>query len=115
MMELGMNPQIVATGAANPAFAEKAAEIAPGAKVSMGADFAQIAEEAKSRDIEFMVGPFTGRRMAKDGNIPLLRVGLPNHDRFGASHQLLLGYEGSMNLVESMANVLLESRESVPA
>jgi nitrogenase molybdenum-iron protein NifN len=115
MTEVGMNPQIVATGAANPAFAEKAAEIAPGSKVSMGADFAQIAEEAKSRDIELLVGPFTGRRMAREGDIPLLRVGLPNHDRFGASHQLLLGYEGSMNLVESMANVLLESRERVPA
>ena len=40
-----------------------------------------------------------------------MRVGLPNHDRYGASHQLLLGYEGSMHLVESMANALLEGRE----
>ena len=113
MTELGMKPQIVATGAANPAFAENAAEIAPGSKVSMGADFSQIAEEAASRDIELMVGPFTGRGIARRENIPLLRVGLPNHDRYGASHQLFLGYEGSMNLVEGMANVLLESRERV--
>ncbi len=111
MMELGMKPQIVATGAANPAFAENAAEIAPGSKVSMGADFSQIAEEAVSRDIELMVGPFTGRGIARRENIPLLRVGLPNHDRYGASHQLFLGYEGSMNLVEGMANALLESKE----
>ncbi|MDD4448343.1 MAG: nitrogenase component 1 [Methanothrix sp.] len=113
MMELGMKPQIVATGAANPAFAENAAEIAPGSKVSMGADFSQIAEEAVSRDIELLVGPFTGRGIARKENIPLLRVGLPNHDRYGASHQLFLGYEGSMNLVEGMANALLESREKV--
>jgi nitrogenase molybdenum-iron protein NifN len=113
MMELGMKPQIVATGAANPAFAENAAEIAPGSKVSMGADFSQIAEEAASRDIELLVGPFTGRGIARKENIPLLRVGLPNHDRYGASHQLFLGYEGSMNLVEGMANALLESRERV--
>jgi nitrogenase molybdenum-iron protein NifN len=111
MMEVGMKPQIVATGAANPAFAENAAEIAPGSKVSMGADFSQIAEEAASRDIELMVGPFTGRGIARKEKIPLLRVGLPNHDRYGASHQLFLGYEGSMNLVEGMANALLESRE----
>ncbi len=113
MMELGMKPQIVATGAANPAFAENASEIAPGSKVSMGADFSQIAEEAASRDIELLVGPFTGRGIARRENIPLLRVGLPNHDRYGASHQLFLGYEGSMNLVEGMANALLESRERV--
>jgi nitrogenase molybdenum-iron protein NifN len=111
MTELGMRTQIVASGAANPAFAEKAKELAPGSKVMMGADFSQIAEEASSRDIELMVGPFTGRGIARKEKIPLLRVGLPNHDRYGASHQLLLGYEGSMYLVEGMANALLEGRE----
>ncbi|MCK9441964.1 MAG: nitrogenase associated protein N [Methanothrix sp.] len=111
MTELGMKPQIVATGAANPAFAENAAELAPGSKVMMETDFSQIATEASSRDIELLVGPFMGRGIARKENIPLLRVGLPNHDRYGASHQLLLGYEGSMNLVEGMANALLEGRE----
>jgi len=111
MTELGMKPQIVATGAANSAFAENAAEIAPGAKVMIGVDFSEIAAEASTRDIELMVGPFTGRGTARKEKIPLLRVGLPNHDRFGASHQLTLGYEGSMHLVEGMANALLEERE----
>ena len=111
MRELGMRPEIVATGAVNIAFAENAAEFAPGSKVIIGADFSQIAAEASSRDIELMVGPFTGRQMARKEKIPLLRVGLPNHDRYGASHQLLLGYEGSMHLVDSMANALLEAKE----
>ncbi len=111
MTELGMKPQIVATGAANTAFAESASEIAPGCKVMAGADFSQIAEEASSRDIEMMIGPFTGRRLARKQNVPLLRVGLPNHDRYGASHQLLLGYEGSMHLLDSMCNALLDGRE----
>jgi len=111
MVELGMKPQIVATGAANSAFAESAAEIAPGAKVMIGADFSEIASEVSNRDIELMVGPFTGRSTARKGKIPLLRVGLPNHDRFGATHQLTLGYEGSTHLVDRMANALLENRE----
>ena len=85
MAELGMRPQIVATGAANPAFAENAAELAPRCKVMIGADFSQITEEASSRDIELMVGPFTGRGIARKQKVPLLRVGLPNHDRYGAS------------------------------
>lgn len=111
MSEIGMRPQIVATGAVNPAFAESAARIAPGCKVMIGADFSQIAEEVSSRDIEMMVGPFTGRGIAKREKVPLLRVGLPNHDRYGASHQLLLGYEGSMHLLDCMANVLLDSKD----
>ena len=111
MGELGMRPEIVATGAVNKAFAENAAELAPGSKVMTGADFSQIAAEASNREIELMVGPFTGRQMARKEKIPLLRVGLPNHDRYGASHQLLLGYEGSMHLVDGMANTLLDARE----
>jgi nitrogenase molybdenum-iron protein NifN len=111
MTEIGMKPQIVATGAVNPAFAENAAKIAPGCKVMIGADFSQIEEEVSSRDIEMMVGPFTGRGISWREKVPLLRVGLPNHDRFGASHQLLLGYEGSMHLLDCMANVLLDSKD----
>ena len=111
MTELGMKPQIVATGAANSAFAEKASEIAPGCKVMIGVDFSEITEEASSRDIELMVGPFTGRGLAKSSRVPLMRVGLPNHDRYGASHQLLLGYEGSIYLLDSICNILLDSKE----
>jgi nitrogenase molybdenum-iron protein NifN len=115
MTELGMRPQIIATGAINPAFAEAAAKLAPGSRIMTGADYSEIAEEVSAREIELMVGPFTGRRTAKKEKVPLLRVGLPNHDRFGASHQLMLGYEGTMHLVDRLANALIESKESGPA
>ncbi len=111
MAELGMKPQIVATGATNPAFAASAAETMSGCKVMIGADFREIAEEASSRDIELMIGPFTGRGLARRMKVPLLRVGLPNHDRYGASHQLLLGYEGSMHLLDCICNAILDGRE----
>ncbi len=112
MTELGMRPQIIATGAINPAFAEAATQLAPGSRIMTGADYSEIAEEVSTREIELMVGPFTGRQTAKKEKVPLLRVGLPSHDRFGASHQLLLGYEGTMHLVDSLANALIESKES---
>jgi nitrogenase molybdenum-iron protein NifN len=110
--EVGMKPHIIATGAVNSAFIETAGELAPGSRVIDGADYSEIAKELSTRDIELMVGPFTGRQVARKEKIPLFRVGFPNHDRFGASHQLLLGYEGSMHLVEGLANAVLESRET---
>jgi nitrogenase molybdenum-iron protein NifN len=76
-----------------------------------GADFSGIQEEAAARDVELLVGPFTGRQTAKARGIPLLRVGFPNHDRFGTGRQLLLGYEGAGRLVDAMANALIEDRE----
>jgi len=111
MAELGMKPQIIATGTINPAFAKSASELVPGSKVMTDADFSEIAQEIGERDIELMVGPFTGRHLAGKENVPLLRVGLPNHDRFGAARQMILGYEGSMFLVDGMANALLEQKE----
>ena len=111
MTELGMRPQIIATGAINTAFTEYAAQLAPGSRIITGADYSEIAEEVSNGDIDLMVGPFTGRQTAKREAVPLLRVGLPNHDRFGASRQRLLGYEGSMHLVDSLANALIESKE----
>jgi nitrogenase molybdenum-iron protein NifN len=42
--------------------------------------------------------------------IPLVRVGLPNHDRFGASRQMVVGYEGAMRILDIVANTLIESR-----
>jgi len=77
----------------------------------IGADLSEIAQEIETRDVELMVGPFTGRYLAEKENVPLLRVGLPNHDRMGAARQMVLGYEGSMFLVDGMANALLEQKE----
>lgn len=111
MTELGMRPRIIATGANNAAFTEYVTQLAPGSRIITGADYSEIAEEVSNGDIDLMVGPFTGRQTAKREAVPLLRVGLPNHDRFGASHQRLLGYEGSMYLVDCLANALIESKE----
>jgi len=112
MTELGMRPQIIATGAENAEFTRAVARLAEGSRIITGADYSWIADEIASRDIELMVGPFTGRQTARKQKIPLLRVGLPSHDRFGASHQLLLGYEGCIHLVDGLANALIESMES---
>ncbi len=111
MAELGMKPQILATGTVNQAFAKSARELAPGSKVMTGVDFSEIAQEIEKREVELMVGPFIGRHLAEKKNVPLLRVGLPNHDRFGAARQMVLGYDGSMFLVDGMANALIEQKE----
>ncbi len=112
MKELGMSPQILATGTASPAFDRLAKELVPTAKIMGGVDFSQIHEEVAARDMELLVGPFTGRQIARAEKVPLLRVGFPNHDRFGAARQLLLGYEGAARLVDAMANALLDRREA---
>lgn len=111
MKELGMSPQILATGTASQTFERLAKELVPSAKVMGGVDFSQIQEEVDALDVELLVGPFTGRQIARAEKVPLLRVGFPNHDRFGANRQRVLGYEGAAAMADAMANALLDHRE----
>ena len=106
--EIGMDPVVIAAGTHNPVFVEKVKNITPDSTILHGCDFTDIHREIKNHDVEMMIGPFTGRQISMNENIPLIRVGLPNHDRVGAARQLVLGYEGAARLVDTITNTLLE-------
>jgi len=97
MTDLGMDPKVLAIGATNDGFAERAAEIAPRSSILRGVDYDDIHKEIISNDVDLMIGPSTGRQISKEEKIPILRVGLPNHDCFGATRQKILGYAGAMS------------------
>jgi nitrogenase molybdenum-iron protein NifN len=40
--------------------------------------------------------------------VPLLRVGFPIHDRFGAQRVLHVGYRGTQVLLDRIVNAVLE-------
>lgn len=111
LCEMGMDPRVIATGSKNAEFVKRGEELAPGSEVLSNVDFSDIHESVARNDIELLIGPFTGRQISKAENIPLLRVGLPNHDRFGASRQMVLGYEGTTGLVDRIANAIVETNE----
>ena len=108
LREFGMDPLIVATGAKNPTFKRRVERISPSSTIMCGVDFEQIHKEITGRDIKLMIGPSTGRQISRQENIPLLRIGFPNHDRFGAARQTILGYKGATWMIDAIANTLLE-------
>lgn len=108
LRESGINPLIVATGAKKPAFKQRIKQISPSSTIMYGVDFEQIHKEIMKRDIKLMIGPSTGRHISRKENIPLLRIGFPNHDRFGAARQTILGYGGATWMIDTIANTLLE-------
>jgi len=108
LREFGMDPLIVATGAKNPTFKRRVERISPSSTIMCGVDFEQIHKEITGRDIKLMIGPSTGRQISRQENIPLIRIGFPNHDRFGAARQTILGYKGATWMIDAIANTLLE-------
>ena len=58
-----------------------------------------------------MLGSSDGRRIEEKHKIPLIRIAFPIHDRVGGQRILSIGYEGSLNLSDQIANVMLAKTE----
>jgi len=116
LSEIGVKPVLAATGGEAKGFDEAVAsacrEVGCQAPViRQGADFHDIAEEAKDLAPDFMVGHSKGYRYAREWNIPLVRVGFPIHDRIGAQRILTCGYAGAQSLFDRVANAILEKSQ----
>jgi nitrogenase molybdenum-iron protein NifN len=75
-------------------------------------DFAQIAEEAKTLNADFLIGSSKGYGLSRQLNVPLIRCGFPIHDRIGGQRVLHVGYAGAQALFDQIVNTLLELKQS---
>ncbi|MCQ1534452.1 nitrogenase associated protein N [Methanosarcina sp. KYL-1] len=121
MLELGMNPVLVATGSKSRDFGlrirEAFAEIRPDLETMVldGIDFDTFNDAVKQSKPEILIGNSNGRYIAKACDIPLVRVGLPIHDRVGAQRILTVGYRGAMELLDRITNAILEATDTFTA
>ena len=75
--------------------------------VREGMDFASLGEEARGLAPDFLIGSSKGYRVARELDLPLIRVGFPIHDRIGGQRILHLGYRGAQQLFDAVTNTLL--------
>lgn len=76
-----------------------------------GTDFETLREEAKKIEPDFLLGNSKGYYIARERKIPLVRVGFPIHDRFGANRMHHLGYRGTQELFDRVVNALIEYKQ----
>ena len=109
--EIGMRPVLCATGARNRAL-EPALEGVEGVEqIQSDTDFARIEAASRGLELDLLVGTSKGYRMARELRVPLVRVGFPIHDRFGAARLLCLGYRGTMQLFDTLVNTVIERKQ----
>ena len=115
LAETGIQPVLCASGGESGRLEQELLEAAPACagktKVMEGVDFAEIAEEAEGLSVDLLIGNSKGYPIAKKLKAPLVRVGFPIHDRFGAQRQLHLGYRGAQNLFDQITNALIQMRQ----
>jgi nitrogenase molybdenum-iron protein NifN len=116
LSEIGIRPVICATGSKVKNWSGLlAGEIENGIEDVLclnGVDHAKIREQVKTLRPDMLVGSSKGYPIAREFNIPLMRVGFPVHDRFGAQRQLTMGYRGTQQLFDTVVNLMMEAKQN---
>ncbi|WP_005034274.1 nitrogenase component 1 [Holophaga foetida] len=112
LLEIGVTPVVCAAGGPVSAFREVMKGLVPdfeerGMEVLSDVDFDHIEQATARVGVDFMIGSSKGYKAAKRLGVPLVRVGFPIHDRFGAARQRLMGYDGTQRLFDELVNTLL--------
>ncbi|MFI3266352.1 MAG: nitrogenase component 1 [Rikenellaceae bacterium] len=74
-------------------------------------DFESIKDSLKEIKPDLLIGSSKGYYIARELKIPLIRVGFPIHDRFGASRMHHIGYRGTQELFDRVVNALIEYKQ----
>jgi nitrogenase molybdenum-iron protein NifN len=112
--EIGMEPVLVASGAASGTMKAELARVLPDntdVVVADGSDFATMGELMQTLKPDIMIGNSKGYYLSRQFKIPLVRIGFPIHDRFGASRLQHIGYQGTQLLFDLIVNALIEYKQ----
>jgi nitrogenase molybdenum-iron protein NifN len=99
LREMGCEIQAAVTTTQSPAL-----ERIPVGEVVLG-DLEDL--EIRAAGADLIVTHSHGRQAAERLGISLFRLGLPNFDRLGASHQVTVGYRGTRDLIYAIGNIFL--------
>ncbi len=120
LCENGVVPVVAATGSECKGFSDlvspevgKAAEDAFVERFSVcdDIDFDKIERLSLELGAILLIGSSDGRRIEEKHHIRLVRCGFPIHDRIGGQRIRMLGYSGSLELLDRIANAMLEKTE----
>ncbi|MBE6906625.1 MAG: nitrogenase cofactor biosynthesis protein NifB [Ruminococcaceae bacterium] len=118
--ENGVIPVLAATGsvcpALRPALEEEIRKCADRQLVEKtvildDCDFDMIESVSRELGVNVMIGSSDGRRAAHRLGVDLVRCAFPIHDRVGGQRVRMIGYGGSLNLLDQIANILLGNQE----
>jgi nitrogenase molybdenum-iron protein NifN len=100
-----------ASGRLSQALAEALGPQAAPVTVLEDSDFFDLERALDGAEIDLLMGPSKGFKLARALGVPLVRVGFPIHDRFGGARIRLLGYQGTQALFDRVVNAVLEHRQ----
>jgi len=115
LVSIGMKPIHIVTGTPGKAFEaqikELTADIGTKVNVKAGGDLFLLHQWIKNDPVDLLVGNTYCKYIARDENIPLIRMGFPVVDRIGHIYFPIVGYRGAMRLLEKMLDAILDRKD----
>ncbi|TDO94656.1 Mo-nitrogenase MoFe protein subunit NifK [Halanaerobium saccharolyticum] len=115
VLSLGMRPVHVLTGTPDNKFEETVTEMMSDAdweyNITAGGDLFQLHQWIKNDPVDLLLGNSYGKLVARQEDIPLVRVGFPILDRSVHSYLPTIGYKGAILLVEKISGALLDRKD----
>lgn len=116
LVTLDMKPVYIVTGTPGKHFDEEIANILkdiPEAKFKSGerADMFQLHQWIKQEPVDLLIGNSYGKYIARDENIPFIRMGFPVVDRPGHNFFPYTGYIGATNIAINILEKFLDYQD----
>jgi len=115
LSDIGMKPVHIVTGTPGAKFETRVREIlkdkVPDVNVRAAGDVFLLHQWIKNAPVDLLIGNTYGKYIARDEDIPFLRMGFPVFDRIGHSYFPTLGYKGAMRLAERILNAFLDRQD----
>jgi nitrogenase molybdenum-iron protein beta chain len=117
LLTLDMKPVYIVTGTPGKHFDEAMTtllkEKVPEAKFKSGerADMFQLHQWIKQEGVDMLIGNSYGKYIARDENIPFVRLGFPVTDRPGNNFFPYVGYTGATNLLIKILDAFLDHKD----
>jgi len=119
--ENGILPVVIATASVSDKFKEALAaetkecrefNFAREISIVDDTDFTEIEKLCVNMNANLLVGSSDARRISHKLHIPLIRCAFPIHDHVGGQRVRVLGFEGSLNLLDQAANAMIDKTET---
>jgi len=115
LTDMDMAVRYVVTGTpAGPKFEQRIREFAGDGvvvKSGLGADMFQFHQLIKQDKPNLIFGNTYAKYIARDEDIPLIRMGFPIYDRVGHQYFPIVGYRGALRLFEKILTALMDRQD----
>jgi nitrogenase molybdenum-iron protein beta chain len=117
LLDLDMCPVHVVSGTPGKHFMRRMEEVAGDSFESMNikngpqADMFLLHQWIKNEPVDLIIGNTYGKYIARDEDIPFVRMGFPILDRIGHSYFPTVGYMGGIRIVEQILNVIMDRQD----